>query len=168
MKPLGLTIISLFDFFLTINLCREWDSMVGTCFKELYVVKSHTLNFYTGIFSSYASYSHAQEQRVGAMHAFQELMATAERRNREERHEKRPRLNAWGGYNNPDLEILRKGIGPESLSALSTLRDIRTASIEEGKLDEEDIAEIQRTRNEETEDMLRFVREKQQEQEANS
>ncbi|KAL4518915.1 hypothetical protein Ndes2437B_g04802 [Nannochloris sp. 'desiccata'] len=144
---------------------REWDDMVGACFKELFVVKSHTLNFYTAIFSSYPNYPHAQKQRVGGMQAFQELMTTAERHHREVRHIKKPKLNEWGGYSSSDLEILRQGIGPENIGALSVLRDIRTAGIEEGRLKQKDVEEINRMRREETEDMLAFVREKQQMQE---
>jgi hypothetical protein len=146
---------------------REWDDMVGTCFKELYIGKSHTLDFYTGLFLSYPSYPEAQKQRVGAMQAFQELMATAERHHRDVRHEMRPNSDSeeWEGYNNPDLEILRQGIGPENIGALSVLRDIRTAGISQEKLEPSEIEEINRMRREETEDMLQFAKDKQQAQE---
>jgi len=144
---------------------REWDDMVGTCFKELYLVKSHTLDFYTAIYSSYPNYPHAQKQRVGSIQAFQELMATAERHHREVRHKQKPKLHEWGGYSSPGLEILRQGIGPENIGALSVLRDLRTVGIKEGRLKQKDVDKINRMRREETEDMLAFVREKQQMQE---
>jgi Glycosyltransferase 61 len=146
---------------------REWDDMVGTCFQELYIIKSHTLDFYTTLFSSYPNFPLAQKQRVGGMQAFQEVMATAERHHRNGRQGKNPNkiVADWNGYNNPDLEVLRQGIGPENIGALSVLRDIRTAGIEEGKLQKEEVEEVNRMRREETEDMLEFVREKQQAQE---
>jgi len=144
---------------------RGWDDMVGTCFKELYIVKSHTLDFYTAIYSVYPDYPHAHKQRVGGIQAFQELMATAERHHREARYKKNPKLHVWGGYSSSELETLRQGIGPENIGALSVLRDIRTAGIKKGRLEQKDVVEINRMRREETEDMLAFVKEKQQIQE---
>jgi hypothetical protein len=144
---------------------KEWKDVVGTCFKELYIVKSHTLDFYTALFSSYPDFAAAQKQRVGGLQAFNQLMETAERHHRNVRHEQKPVIDAWSGYDSPDLEILRQGVGPENIGALSVLREIRSTSIDEGNLSREEIEEVNRMRREETKDMLQFVKELQHAQE---
>jgi hypothetical protein len=122
---------------------REWDSMVGTCFKELYIGKSNTLNLYFAtIDEATAKFgtAHTLALRRSAMTVFTKLVRTAEVQKRIETHQKNPKLKVWSGYDEPELERLRQGINKYQISALEYLRKVRRREINE----EEDMTPAQK------------------------
>jgi hypothetical protein len=113
---------------------REWDSEVGTCFKELYIGKSNTLNlYYATINETTAKFGtkHTLDLRRAAMGAFTKLVRTAEVQKRIKIHTDNPKLKIWNGYDDPDLEILRQGIDRTQIKALEYLRRVRRREINE-------------------------------------
>jgi hypothetical protein len=122
---------------------REWDSMVGTCFKELYIGKSNTLNLYFAtIDEATAKFgtAHTLALRRSAMTVFTKLVHTAEVQKHIKTHQKNPKLKVWSGYDEPELERLRQGINKNQISALEYLRKVRRREINE----EEDMTPAQK------------------------
>ena len=139
---------------------RDWAEIDDTCFKELIVGKTSTLNFYQALNSSEPSsgselllekfpWEDAQSSRVEAMAVFKAFVTSAQREWVSEQllSGKKP----FAGYPNSDMEKLRKGIGPEDLdsgiiekivpkevpgmlrSELKELRDLAKAKFKETK-----------------------------------
>ena len=112
---------------------RPWESMIGTCFRELYIGMSTVLNLYVKTLDASettAETNHTIALRSKALTAFQLLVQSTELERRTVREEgRKPRVVKFEGYADAGLEVLRRGIGPEDVGMLSVLRDVRTASI---------------------------------------
>jgi hypothetical protein len=100
---------------------RDWSNIDGACFKELIIGKSSTLNFYQAINNTQPDPEmmamwprvNASETRVEAMAVFKAFVTSAQR------DYVKQQIDAgeppWKGYADPDMERLRRGIGPEDL-----------------------------------------------------
>lgn len=106
---------------------------MGMCFKELYLGRSNTLNLYfasinetTALFGT----KYTLGLRKGALNAFQRLVRTAELEKRTFQGRKKSQFITWDGYNNPWMEKLRQGIGPEQKKLLNVLRRQRIKSLD--------------------------------------
>ena len=116
-------------FFLPFS--RDWDDMVGSCFNELYMGSSNTLNMYlAGVNVTTAKFGtkFTLQLRKNALYAFRWIVRTAEVAKRTRKNGK---MEAWDGYYNPWLERLRQGFGPEDIKLLRVLRKQRFRGIDD-------------------------------------
>ena len=154
---------------------KEWDSMVGVCFKELYLGKSAMLNLYmaavggddsvdsSGIDSSTSTNENDNNKamtdqralRREAFDAFRRVMATAQKHYVASSSKAAP----WGGYAGEGMEVLRRGIGPEGVEVLQVLRDKRNKDVEmEYDKYTRDREEIRRVLSQEQSNLRRLIR----------
>lgn len=120
---------------LTANI-GDWDSLEGACFKELIVGRAHTIDFHEKARPKQLG-KIQQAHKAGSLAAFKRAMLSALRL--VGRHVETSIQKGMGnstqllqldelsgvtfkGYCDPLLEVLRQGIGPENLNALSVLR----------------------------------------------
>ena len=114
---------------------RTWDSMAGTCFRELYIGKSNTLNLYVDVLdpsTATPETAHTITYRRKALETFKGLVLTAELEKQAVERKMKETVK-WPGYPHAGMERLRKGIGSEDVYMVNVLREIRAASIEESK-----------------------------------
>lgn len=123
--------------------------MVGTCFRELLIGKTNTLNFDVNIFPNRPNAKYNKDHRYKAMWAFHKLMMAAEVERRAVRNKLNPDRPTWSGYGNNGLERLRQGVGPEEIEALDVLRQLRRKAMALEKWGEDITKEMQKRLDEE-------------------
>ena len=71
-------------------------------------------------------------------------MLSLEREHHERRASVRARKGGWTGYARPELERLRRGVGPEDIAALQALKPTAEAAEELGEMSRVEIRELER------------------------
>ena len=134
-----------------------WSSVVGACFRRLYIGKSNTLNFYRTFDEDAEEFERALKTRQRALNAFSGVMKTAEEAKRKKQGKQR-----WRGYGNEELEVLRKGIISKDIDKLQVLRELRMNVIdqEESLLEVSDREEIHRLRKQEAKETRAVIQER--------
>jgi Glycosyltransferase 61 len=100
---------------------RDWSEVEGSCFRNLVVGKSSTLNFYQAINNTepdpeaLVKFPRIDnlEARVEAMAVFKQFVHSAQKEYIEAEEAKG--AAPWEGYRSRALERLRRGVGPEDL-----------------------------------------------------
>ncbi len=100
---------------------RDWSEVEGSCFRNLVVGKSATLNFYQAINTTEPDPEALLkfpridnlEARVEAMAVFKQFVHSAQKEYIEAEEAKG--AAPWEGYRSRALERLRRGVGPEHL-----------------------------------------------------
>ena len=121
--------------------------MLGSCFRELYLGKSNTLNYYMPLFEPTTTMlRYATALRSNATQAFKALITTTERVHREDKHARRPNMRPWPGYDDPAMEALRVGVGPEGMAAgaLEVLRPSAAKAEDLGDMPASGVRELER------------------------
>ncbi|GAB4816509.1 hypothetical protein N2152v2_003555 [Parachlorella kessleri] len=98
---------------------RDWSLVDGFCFRNLIVGHTNTLNYYQAMNDT--GTPAAREQRVEAMGVFKAFVATAQQDWLQQEAAKRPSVARYKGYADKALERLRRGIGPEDVSLVSSV-----------------------------------------------
>ena len=133
---------------------REWDNMVGVCFRRLYLGKSTLLNLYINSVKAAANASVAATTlmtRYRSLRAFQRFLVSAE-----EMHGVAAGSMTYS-YKDKELEELRQGIGPERRDALEVLRRRRHQAMVDELAGGKDMAELERVLEKERKNMHRVV-----------
>jgi len=126
---------------------RAWSDMGGVCFKELYLGKSNTLNFYMPLFFAgleSEALTYATHLRSNATNAFKALISTAERVKMEDEGRMRNAPAPWSGYEEEEMERLRQGIGPEEMEALEVLRPSQDEAAELAEMRPREVMQLRR------------------------
>ena len=124
-----------------------WNQSLGTCYSELYVGKSNVLQYYLPLRPSSRHHNRTmfemtKEMRSNATATVKAFMITAERIHRARRHLRKPNLRRWPGYEDPGLERLRQGIGPDEIKALAALKPKKDEALTVGKMTEDEWDEL--------------------------
>lgn len=107
---------------------RDWSLIDGSCFKDLTVGKTSTLNFYQALnathhdnFDLKYSWVDNRAARVEAMAVFKAFVTSAQREWFANERAKNPTAKRWLGYRDEGMERLRQGVGPEDLDAIEAV-----------------------------------------------
>lgn len=92
---------------------RYYDDVDGTCFRELIIGKTSTLNFYQALNANLnEKVAAAHKDRVEALSVVTEFAKT---------QWKATASAGWKGYDEEFRNVLRKGIGPEQIEMLDSI-----------------------------------------------
>jgi len=102
---------------------KTFSEVKDTCFLDLIIGKSSTLNFYQTLNRTKPEESvlarvprvNNTEMRVEAMAVFKAFITSAHREWVSNQKKLDPGSSEWSGYTDTGLELLRKGVGPEHI-----------------------------------------------------
>lgn len=145
---------------------RDWADIDDTCFKELIVGKTSTLNFYQALNTVEPTEEElemwprldATEARVEAMAVFKAFVTSSQREwvSKQLKAGEKP----FAGYSNPNMEILRQGIGPEDLES-GIIEEMLTKSVPGMVRSElQELRDLSRKKFKETKELIKSFKKK--------
>ena len=136
---------------------RPWDSMIGTCFREVYIGMNNDINFYVSLETGDTK-SKGMQQRQRSLKAFEQLVLTALRT-----AELRKTINAkpmqeyYKSRHSGLVKLRHPGIGPEDIRSLEVLRAARYQAMADSNMSGDDLLDMRTSRIEETRRMRELV-----------